>query len=171
MAILKLEKYGSSVLREKSLPVDKIDDEIRRLVQDMIETMYAESGVGLAAPQVGISKRIIVIDTEEEGVIVLINPVIVKKEGELHEEEGCLSVPGVYSPVRRFSRVTVEAMDLNEKKFQITQEGMLAIALQHEIDHLNGYLFVDRLNPARRLMLKDELKNIEEGKQDEVIRE
>lgn len=171
MAILKLEKYGSSVLREKSLPVDKIDDEIRRLVQDMIETMYAESGVGLAAPQVGISKRIIVIDTEEEGVIVLINPVIVKKEGELQEEEGCLSVPGVYSPVRRFSRVTVEAMDLNEKKFQITQEGMLAIALQHEIDHLNGYLFVDRLNPARRLMLKDELKNIEEGKQDEVIRE
>ncbi|HNR65071.1 MAG TPA: peptide deformylase [Atribacterota bacterium] len=161
MAVLKLHKYGSPILREKALPVKKVDEEVKELVENMIETMYVEGGVGLAAPQVGVSKRIIVIDTEEEGVIVLINPVIIKREGESKEEEGCLSVPGIYSPVRRSSIVTVEAMDLNEKKIQITQEGFLAIALQHEIDHLDGYLFIDRLSPAKRLMIKDELKNIE----------
>ncbi|MDD3655158.1 MAG: peptide deformylase [Atribacterota bacterium] len=161
MAILKLQKYGSPILREKALPVNKVDEEIRELVQNMIETMYAEGGVGLAAPQVGVSKRIIVLDTEEKGVIVLINPVLIKREGESKEEEGCLSVPGIYSTVRRSSIITVEAMDLNEKKIQITQEGFLAIVLQHEIDHLDGYLFIDRLSPAKRLMLKEQLKNIE----------
>jgi peptide deformylase len=161
MAILKLQKYGSPILREKALPVNKVDEEIRELIQNMIETMYAEGGVGLAAPQVGVSKRIIVLDTEEKGVIVFINPVIIKREGESKEEEGCLSVPGIYSTVRRSSIITVEAMDLNEKKIQITQEGFLAIVLQHEIDHLDGYLFIDRLSPAKRLMLKEQLKNIE----------
>ncbi len=161
MAVLKLQKYGSPVLREKAMLVNKVDEEIRKLVENMIETMYAEGGVGLAAPQVGISKRIVVIDTEDKGVIVLINPAIIKREGEMREEEGCLSVPGVYSTVRRSSVVTVEALDLNEKKFRISQEGFLAIVLQHEIDHLDGYLFIDRLNPAKRLMIKDQLKKIE----------
>lgn len=161
MAILKLHKYGSSVLREKAMPVTQIDDEIRELVESMIETMYAEGGVGLAAPQVGVSKKIIIIDTEEQGVIVLINPVIIKREGETKEEEGCLSVPGIYSPVRRSYSITVEALDLDENKIRITQEGFLAIALQHEIDHLEGYLFIDRLSPAKRLMIKDQLKEIE----------
>jgi len=161
MAILKLHKYGSPVLREKAMPVAKVDNEIRELVENMIETMYAEGGVGLAAPQVGISKKIIVIDTEEEGTIVLINPVIIKREGESKEEEGCLSVPGIYSPVRRSASITVEALDLDENKIRITQEGFLAIALQHEIDHLEGYLFIDRLSPAKRLMIKDQLKEIE----------
>jgi len=160
MAILKLHKYGSPVLREKAMPVTKVDSEIRELVENMIETMYAEGGVGLAAPQVGISKKIIVIDTEEKGIIVLINPVIIKREGESKEEEGCLSVPGVYSPVRRSYSITVEALDLDENKIRITQEGFLAIALQHEIDHLEGYLFIDRLSPAKRLMIKDKLKEI-----------
>ncbi len=161
MAVLKLQKYGSPLLREKAMPVNKVDDEIRELVNDMIETMYAEGGVGLAAPQVGISKRIIVIDNEEKEVLVLINPVIVKRAGEVKEEEGCLSIPGVYSPVRRSSLITVEALDLNEKKIQITKEGFLAIVLQHEIDHLDGYLFIDRISPAKRLMLKEQLKSIE----------
>jgi peptide deformylase len=161
MSILKLQKYGSPILREKAMSVNKVDHEVRELVNNMIETMYAEGGVGLAAPQVGISKRIIVIDTEDKGVIVLINPVIIKREGEMKEEEGCLSVPGVYSIVRRSSVITVEALDLDEKKIRITQEGFLAIALQHEIDHLDGYLFIDRLNPAKRLMIKDQLKKIE----------
>ncbi len=161
MAILKLQKYGSPILREKALPVNKINEEIKELIQNMIETMYAEGGVGLAAPQVGVSKRIIVIDSEEKGVIVLINPVIIKREGELKEEEGCLSIPGIYSTVRRSSLITVEAMDINGKKFQITQEGFLAIVLQHEIDHLDGYLFIDRLSPAKRIILKEQLKNIE----------
>lgn len=161
MAILKLQKYGSPILREKALPVNKVNDEIKELVKDMIETMYAQGGVGLAAPQVGVSKRIIVIDSEEKGVLVLINPVIIKREGVSNEEEGCLSVPGIYSTVRRSSLITVEAMDLDEKKIQITQEGFLAIVLQHEIDHLDGYLFIDRVSPAKRIMLKDHLKNIE----------
>ncbi len=160
MAILKLQKYGSPVLREKSMPVSKVDSKVRELVNNMIETMYAEGGVGLAAPQVGVLKKIIVIDTEEKGVITLINPVIIKREGQTKEEEGCLSVPGVYSPVKRSSAITVEALDLNENKIQITQEGFLAIALQHEIDHLDGYLFIDRLSPAKRLMIKDQLKEI-----------
>ncbi len=161
MAILKLHKYGSPVLREKAMQVAKVDNEIRELVENMIETMYAEGGVGLAAPQVGVSKKVIVIDTEEKGIIVLINPVIIKREGESKEEEGCLSVPGVYSPVRRSYSITVEALDLDENKIRITQEGFLAIALQHEIDHLEGYLFIDRLSPAKRLMIKDKLKEIE----------
>lgn len=160
MAVLKLQKYGSPILREKAMTVSKVDDEVRELVENMIETMYAEGGVGLAAPQVGVSKKIIVIDTEEKGVIVLINPVIIKREGETKEEEGCLSVPGVYSTVRRSSTITVEALDLDENKVRITQEGFLAIALQHEIDHLEGYLFIDRLSPAKRLMIKDQLKEI-----------
>jgi len=160
MAVLKLQKYGSPILREKAMTVSKVDDEVRELVENMIETMYAEGGVGLAAPQVGVSKKIIVIDTEEKGVIVLINPVIIKREGETKEEEGCLSVPGVYSTVRRSSTITVEALDLDENKIRITQEGFLAIALQHEIDHLEGYLFIDRLSPAKRLMIKDQLKEI-----------
>jgi len=142
------------------MPITKVDDEIRELAKNMVETMYAEGGVGLAAPQVGISKKIIVIDREEEGPVVLINPEIIKREGETSEEEGCLSVPGIYSPVKRSYTVTVEAMDLEEKKIQITQEGFLAIALQHEIDHLEGYLFIDRLGPAKRLMIKDQLKEI-----------
>ncbi|MFW6134592.1 MAG: peptide deformylase [Elusimicrobiota bacterium] len=160
MSVLKLQKYGSPILREKALPVNNIDGDVRELADNMIETMYAEGGVGLAAPQVGVSKRIIVIDTEEKGVIVLINPVIIKREGETKEEEGCLSVPGIYSPVRRSSSITVEAIDLDEKKVRITQEGFLAIALQHEIDHLDGYLFIDRLSPAKRLMIKEQLKEI-----------
>ncbi len=161
MAILKIQKYGSPILREKALPVEKIDEEIKELVENMIETMYAERGAGLAAPQVGISKRIIVIDTEEQGPIVLINPVIKKKSGESKEEEGCLSIPGIYSNVDRSLSITVEAIDLNEKKICISEEGYLAIVLQHEIDHLNGYLFIDRLSPARRIMLREQLKNIE----------
>ncbi|MDD2353162.1 MAG: peptide deformylase [Candidatus Caldatribacteriota bacterium] len=160
MAILRLHKYGSPVLREKAMPVTKIDDEIKELVNNMIETMYAEGGAGLAAPQVGVSKKIIVIDTEDKGPIVLINPEIVKREGETSEEEGCLSVPGIYSPVKRSYSVTVEAIDLDEKKIQITREGFLAIALQHEIDHLEGYLFIDRLGPAKRIMIKNQLKEI-----------
>jgi peptide deformylase len=163
MAILKLQKYGSPVLREKAIPIAKVDDEIRRLAENMIETMYAEGGVGLAAPQVGISKKIIVIDIEDQGAVVLINPEIIKREGETKEEEGCLSVPGIYSPVRRSYSVTVKALDLEENKIRIAQEGFLAIALQHEIDHLEGYLFIDRLSPAKRLMIKDQLKEIEKN--------
>lgn len=161
MAVLKLQKYGSSVLREKATPITKIDEEIKDLANNMIETMYVEGGVGLAAPQVGVSKRIIVVDVDEKDAIVLVNPMIISREGQFIEEEGCLSVPGIYSQVKRSFKVTVEALDLKDNRIKITREGFPAVVFQHEIDHLDGYLFVDRLSPAKRLLIKDQLKEIE----------
>ena len=158
MAILEIKKYGEEVLREKSLPVKEITPEILNLIRDMAETMYATSGVGLAAPQVGVPKRIIIIDGQEDGLIVLINPIIVESEGEVIEEEGCLSVPEAYSKVRRSSKVTVKALNENGESIEITKEGLMARALQHELDHLEGILFIDRIGSAKRQLLLNELK-------------
>ena len=158
MAILEIKVYGEPVLREKALPVKEITPEILNLIKDMVETMYVDSGVGLAAPQVGVSKRIIVIDGEEDGLIVLINPMIVKSEGEVVEEEGCLSLPGIYSQVKRSSKVTVKALDENGDPIEITKEGLTARALQHEIDHLDGILFIDRIGRMTRQILLNKLK-------------
>jgi peptide deformylase len=158
MAILEIKEYGEPVLREKSLPVKEITPEILNLIRDMAETMYTAPGVGLAAPQVGVSKRIIIIDGEEEGLIVLINPTMVKSEGEVIAEEGCLSIPGVYSEVKRSSKVTVKALNKSGELIKITKEGLLARALQHEIDHLEGILFVDRIGKVKRQLLLNKLK-------------
>jgi peptide deformylase len=158
MAILEIKEYGEPVLREKSLPVKEITPEILNLIRDMAETMYTASGVGLAAPQVGVSKRIIIIDGEEEGLIVLVNPMMVKSEGEVIEEEGCLSIPGVYSEVKRSSKVTVKALNESGEPIKITKEGLIARALQHEIDHLEGILFVDRIGKVKRQLLLNKLK-------------
>ena len=128
------------------------------LIKDMAETMYADSGVGLAAPQVGVSKRIILVDGEEDGLIVLINPMIIKSEGEAVAEEGCLSIPGIYSQVKRASKVTVKALNENGDPIEITKEALTARALQHEIDHLDGILFVDRIGRMERQMLLNKLK-------------
>lgn len=158
MAILEIKEYGEPVLREKSLPVKEITPEILNLIRDMAETMYAASGVGLAAPQVAVTKRIIIIDGEEEGLIVLVNPMMVKSEGEVIEEEGCLSIPGVYSEVKRSSKVTVKALNESGEPIKITKEGLMARALQHEIDHLEGILFVDRIGKVKRQLLLNKLK-------------
>ena len=158
MAILEIKEYGEPVLREKALPVEEVTPEILNLIKDMAETMYADSGVGLAAPQVGVSKRIILVDGEEDGLIVLINPMIVKSEGEVVAEEGCLSIPGVYSQVRRSSKVTVRALNENGDSIEITKEGLTARALQHEIDHLDGILFIDRIGRMERQILLNKLK-------------
>ncbi|MDP2944758.1 MAG: peptide deformylase [Atribacterota bacterium] len=158
MAILEIKEYGEPVLRGKALPDKEIAPEILNLIKDMAETMYADSGVGLAAPQVGVSKRIIVIDGEEDGLIVLINPMIVKSEGELVEEEGCLSIPGIYSQVKRSSKVTVKALNENGDPIEVTKEGLTARALQHEIDHLDGILFIDRIGRMERQILLNKLK-------------
>jgi len=158
MAILEIKEYGEPVLREKALPVKEITPEILNLIKDMAETMYTDSGVGLSAPQVGVSKRIIVIDGEEDVLIVLINPMIVKSEGEVVAEEGCLSVPGIYSQVKRSSKVTVKALNENGDQIEITKEGLTARALQHEIDHLNGILFIDRIGRMERQILLNKLK-------------
>lgn len=141
-------------LKKKSTPVTVINDATRALVQDMAETMYAAPGVGLAAPQIGVHQRVIVIDVspkdEEPDLIVAINPVIVHADGESYEEEGCLSVPKYAANVRRHARVVVKALDLDGNEVTYKADDLLAIAFQHEIDHLDGILFVDHLSPLKR---------------------
>lgn len=164
MTILEIKEYGEPILREKALPVKEITPEILNLVKDMAETMYTDSGVGLAAPQVGVSKRIILVDEEEDGLIVLINPVIIKSEGEVVAEEGCLSVPDIYSQVKRSSEVTVKALNENGDPIEITKEGLTARALQHEIDHIDGILFIDRIGRMERQILLNKLKKKKRSK-------
>jgi len=161
MAVLEIKTYGDPVLREKTLKVDEITPEIEKLIKDMVETMYASLGAGLAAPQVGVSKKVIVIDGEEEGLIALINPVIVEKKGKLLEEEGCLSVPGIFSEVPRYEKVTVSGINQQGEKVTMTRDGLIGKALQHEIDHLEGILFIDRISKIKRKMLIDEYRKNE----------
>ncbi|MDO9309141.1 MAG: peptide deformylase [Deltaproteobacteria bacterium] len=146
--------YPNPELKKKSAPVAIINDSVRALAQDMVETMYDAPGVGLAAPQIGVHQRVIVIDIsasdEPPGLIVAINPVIIHAEGEAYEEEGCLSVPKYAANVRRHSSVVVKALNLDGVECTWRAEGLLAIAFQHEIDHLDGILFVDHLSPLKR---------------------
>lgn len=143
MSVLDIRKAGDKVLKEQAAPVAKIDRRTKKLLDDMAHTMYDAEGVGLAAPQVGVSLRAIVIDAGE-GLIELVNPVIVAQEGCELGSEGCLSVPGVYGEVERYAAVTVEGYNRAGKKVSISGTGLLARALQHEIDHLDGVLFIDR---------------------------
>ena len=142
MALLEIKKAGAPVLKEVCAPVDKIDSKLKRLMDDMAETMYEANGVGLAAPQVGIPIRMVVIDTGD-GLFELINPQIVKREGTEIDTEGCLSVPGRQGFVYRPQKVTVRAQDRHGKVFELTGEDLLARALCHEIDHLDGKMYVD----------------------------
>lgn len=142
MPTMDIKKAGNKVLKEIATPVGKIDRKIKQLLDNMAETMYAADGVGLAAPQVGVSLRIVVIDIGE-GLLELINPEIISKEGSETDTEGCLSVPGMYGEVERYASVTVEALNRSGKKFRVNGSGLLARALQHEIDHLNGILFIE----------------------------
>jgi len=142
MAVLKVIKAGDPILRQPTQPVTRITKRVSRLIEDMIETMYAVDGVGLAAPQVGVSKKIAVIDVGE-GPIALINPKIIEGSGEDIDVEGCLSVPGKQAYVKRMATVKVQALNEKGKPVQIEAGGLLARALQHEIDHLNGILFTD----------------------------
>ena len=145
MAILDIRKAGDPVLKQKAESVEKITRKTKELIESMAETMYAADGVGLAAPQVGVSQRIIVIDVGE-GLISLVNPEIMNGEGLECASEGCLSVPGIYGEVERYARVTVEALDRAGKPVRLAADGLLARALQHEIDHLEGILFIERSN-------------------------
>ncbi len=155
MALLKVVFYPHPVLAKNAEPVTEFNDELKKLVQDMIETMYEENGVGLAAPQVAISKRLAVIDISEERnkPFVIINPEFLEKHGEEMMEAGCLSVPHTYDKVPRATRVKVRAQDETGKFFEMEGEGLLAHCLQHEIDHLNGKLYIDYLSPLKRKML------------------
>lgn len=143
MAVLPVLKAGDPVLREKAAPVKKIDKRIIKLLKHMADTMYFSEGVGLAAPQIGVKERIIVIDTGD-GLIEMINPEIISSEGtQLCTQEGCLSVPGLFGKVERAMNVTVKALDRNGEEFTFDAEGFKAQAVQHEIDHLEGILFID----------------------------
>ena len=158
MALLEVRTLGDEVLRQVAEPVRKINEDIRQLIKDMFETMYAENGVGLAAPQVGVSKRIVVIDVGDKEPFAMINPVLVRGWKEVTDQEGCLSVPGVYMPVKRFERVLVKGRNAKDKAVAIEAEGLLARALQHEIDHLDGKMFVDLVED--KLTLDKELSEM-----------
>ncbi len=145
MAILKIRKAGDEVLAKVSRPVEEITPRILTLLDDMVETMHRADGVGLAAPQVGVLRRVVVIETEESGLLELINPVIVATKGEQRDAEGCLSVPGVYGVTVRPMRVTVKALDRHGREIEVTGEDLLARALCHEIDHLDGHLFTEHV--------------------------
>ncbi len=159
MAILDVLSYPDPILTRTAEPVKMIDNKIKKLVDDMAETMYAAPGIGLAAPQVGELKRIMVIDISEDKsqLRVFINPEIIKKEGTAVNEEGCLSVPGYYDKVERAETVMVTALDRDGQRFTINASGMLAVCIQHEIDHLDGKVFVEYLSPLKFNRIKNKM--------------
>jgi peptide deformylase len=166
MAILDILVYPDPRLRRKALPVKSVDNEIRQLIRDMAETMYQAPGIGLAATQVNISKQVVVIDHSENRneLRVFINPEIRSRQGETETEEGCLSVPGIVAPVKRAEEITVTALDSEGQECRYTANGILAICLQHELDHLDGKIFVDYLSRLKRERIRKQLlKGIRSG--------
>lgn len=160
MAILKILHYPDERLHTIASPVKEVNAEIRKLIDDMAQTMYAAPGIGLAATQVNVHKRVIVIDISEarNQLLALVNPIIVSREGLAEREEGCLSVPGIYERVTRAERVAVEALDRNGELFRFDAEGLLAVCAQHEIDHLQGKVFVEYLSRLKQTRIKIKLQ-------------
>ncbi len=160
MAVLTVLHYPDERLRTIAKPVATVNDETRQLVADMLETMYAENGIGLAATQVNIHQRVVVIDLSEERnqPQIFINPEITEKSGDTTYEEGCLSVPQNYANVERAAQITLKAQDLDGNWFEVEADGLLAICLQHELDHLVGKLFIDYLSPLKRDRIKKKLE-------------
>ncbi len=159
MARLPILEFPDPRLRTKAQPVAVVDDRIRRLIDDLFETMYAAPGIGLAATQVNVHERVIVIDVspEHDAPHAFINPTITRLDGLIETDEGCLSVPGFYEPVRRADEIRVEALDRDGKPFVLDAEGLLAVCIQHECDHLEGKLFVDYLTPLKRGRIRQKL--------------
>jgi len=162
MAVLEILKYPNPNLKKKSKPIEKIDPSLRQLVQNMAETLYTAPGVGLAAPQVGVPLRLVVIDVtpanQPKNLMVLINPEIVSSEGECTWEEGCLSVPDFNEEVKRKKKVVVRCRNLEGETVEIEGSDLVAVVLQHEIDHLDGVLFIDHLSQLKRDLYKRQLK-------------
>ncbi|WP_291510884.1 peptide deformylase [Acidithiobacillus sp.] len=156
MALLKIVEYPDVRLKQEASPITRIDRDIEALANDMAETMYDAPGIGLAAIQVAAPRRLIVVDVSEarNELLTLVNPEIVESSGEEEMQEGCLSVPGVLETVRRAERVKVRAQDLRGKTLELEADGLLAVCLQHEIDHLNGTLFVDRLSRLKQNLIR-----------------
>ena len=172
MALMKIYSYPEPVLKQKAEPVTEFDENLKKLADDMAETMYAAPGIGLAAPQVGVSKRLTVIDCapkdEPPALIAMVNPEIVEQEGEVCEEEGCLSVPGFYAKVNRSESVRVRFQDLEGNPKEIAADGLMAIACQHEIDHLDGVLFVDHLSPLKRSMFRKKWQKLQKHHEEQM---
>ena len=160
MTKLVILEYPDSRLRNQALPVQKVDAAARQLMNDMLETMYSSKGIGLAAIQVNVPQRIIVLDVSEsrDEPLVFANPEIIQAEGEAPGEEGCLSVPGFYEKVMRAERIVVRALGRDGKPFELAAEGLLAVCIQHEIDHLDGKLFVDYLSELKRQLIRRRLE-------------
>jgi peptide deformylase len=159
MALLPILRYPDPRLHKKAAPVAKVDDAVRKLVADMAETMYEAPGIGLAATQVDVHRRVVIIDVSEDktGLLALINPEILERSGEQVCEEGCLSVPGVYEKVTRAERVRVRALGVEGQAFELEAEGLLAVCIQHEIDHLDGKVFVEYLSQLKQGRIKARL--------------
>jgi len=162
MAVLEIVSYPNSTLTRRAEEVEKVDGKIRKLISDMADTMYATGGVGLAAPQVGVSKRVIVVDVSpydpSASLISIVNPEVVSEAGEVLHEEGCLSVPECVEGIKRSQWVKIRGLDERGREIEVEGEGMLAIALQHEIDHLNGRVILDRMSRIKRDLYKKRLK-------------
>jgi peptide deformylase len=163
VGIRSVHLLGSPVLRERAKEVGAVDDEVRRLVEDLRETMHAYKGVGLAANQVGVARRVAVVETEENDLLVLIDPEIVEREGQIDDEEGCLSIPDIYGDVRRAAHVVVETTTLDGQRVRVPATELKARAIQHEIDHLDGILFLDRLGLLKRQLMLRKWKNQRKG--------
>ena len=162
MAIREIVTYPQGVLKKRSEDVVKITEDIRVLIRDMRETLYASGGIGLAAPQIGVNQRVIVVDVTsfhpEQKPFALINPEIVSREGDIESTEGCLSIPGLLETIQRGEKLTVRGTDEDGNQVEIEATGMLAICLQHEIDHLNGMTIVERLSPLKREIVKRKIR-------------
>jgi len=162
MAVFEILKFPHPILKKRSEAVSRIDEEVKKLIQDMRETMYEAGGIGLAACQVGVSRRVIVLDVSpmdpQQSFFALINPEIVSEEGEIDHEEGCLSVPDCLETVKRKEKVCVRGLSPEGMEMEIKGEGIFAIALQHEIDHINGILILDRVSRLKREIYRNKLK-------------
>jgi peptide deformylase len=162
--IYPIVKYGAAVLEQAAQPVTRFDDELRKLVEDMFESMYAAQGVGLAAPQIGLSQQLAVIDTtggqDPNARLVLVNPQILATEGKQRYEEGCLSLPGYHADVSRPQRVTIRALDASGREYTHTGEELLARAFCHEIDHLRGILFIRHLSVLKRDLIRRKIRKL-----------
>ena len=158
MALREILRYPEPLLKQKSVPVTEFNDELKQLADDMVETMYAAPGVGLAAPQIGVLQRLIILDCsasdEPDDLLIAVNPEIIAGDGNSLEEEGCLSVPGYWASVKRHETATIRYQDTDGNFHEREAEGLLAIGMQHEVDHLEGVLFVDRLSPLKRSIFR-----------------
>ncbi len=164
MTIRPIHLLGSPVLRQRATEVGQINDEVRQLVADLFETMRADDGIGLASNQVGETRRVAVVEAGEDPPVVLIDPVIVERDGKIRGEEGCLSIPEIFGDVDRSAQIVVATTSLEGERLRITAADLCSRAIQHEIDHLDGILFLDHLSPLKRRMLMKKWKKLRKGK-------